>query len=39
MASSNRKLNNIERNTILLFLLYSFLIAWGVERQFITDGD
>lgn len=31
MISSNKKLNNIERKSILLFLFYSFLIAWGTE--------
>ena len=31
MVSSNKKLNNIERKSILLFLFYSFLIAWGTE--------
>lgn len=31
MVSSNKKLNKIERKSILLFLFYSFLIAWGTE--------
>lgn len=29
------KLNNIERKSILLFLFYSFLIAWGTEAVLI----
>ncbi|MCU0079747.1 hypothetical protein [Extibacter muris] len=35
MVSGNKKLNNIERQSILLFLLYSFLIAWGTEVTLI----
>lgn len=28
---SSKNLNGIERKSILLFLFYSFLIAWGTE--------
>lgn len=35
MVSSNNKLSRIEHRSILLFLLYSFLIAWGTEFALI----
>ena len=30
---SSKNLNRIERKSILLFLFYSFLIAWGTEGK------
>ncbi len=32
---SSKNLNRIERKSILLFLFYSFLIAWGTEAVLI----